>query len=338
MPLLDHLIELRTRLIYCVASASSSPSSPVSSSPRRSSPFLVRPLAAALDEKRGQPDDLHRPARGVLHLCQGGVLDRRADRLPADLDAGLAVRRPRPLQERAPGLPALPDGHSDPVLHGRRAGLLRRDAGGVGVLPRLPAARRSRRPADRGRAQGRPVSVAGDAADLRLRDRLRAAGLPDAAGARRDRHRRRARRQAALRHRRGVRRRGDPDPARRFQPDRARIADHPAVRSLDFRGPRDGAQTRRARSRRGRRPHSRSFLRRRSRHARSALDQGEPPRRVRSRAGTARPRADERRDVLALDSATAARARPSSRPTRQGATRLRAKSARRRRRVAMPPP
>src|SRR3546814_8452027 len=69
-------------------------------------------------------------------------------------------------------------------------GLLHRGAAGLAVLPRLRASRRQRRPAAGPGAEGRPVPVAGDATDLRLRRRVRAAGADRAAGDRRDRQRR----------------------------------------------------------------------------------------------------------------------------------------------------
>src|SRR3546814_12414095 len=61
-------------------------------------------------------------------------------------------------------------------------GLLHRGAAGLAVLPRLRASRRQRRPAAGPGAEGRPVPVAGDATDLRLRRRVRAAGADRAAG------------------------------------------------------------------------------------------------------------------------------------------------------------
>ena len=62
-------------------------------------------------------------------------------------------------------------------------------------------------------AEGRRISVADDVADLRVRHRVPAAGDPDAAGPDRHRHLENAARKAALFHRRRLRHRGRPDAA-----------------------------------------------------------------------------------------------------------------------------
>ena len=67
-------------------------------------------------------------------------------------------------------------------------------------------------------AQGRRVPVADDVADLRLRHRLSVAGDPDAAGADRCRHLENAARQAPLFHCRRVYHRGGADAAGRAEP------------------------------------------------------------------------------------------------------------------------
>ena len=83
-------------------------------------------------------------------------------------------------------------------------------------------------------AQGRRVPVADDVADLRLRHRLPVAGDPDAAGADRRRHLENAARQATLFHRRRLRHRGGADAAGRAEPDVLGAAAAPALRGLDF--------------------------------------------------------------------------------------------------------
>ena len=75
--------------------------------------------------------------------------------------------------------------------------------------------RRRRDRADPAVAQGRRISVADDVADLRLRRRVPAAGDPDAAGPDRHPHRKTAARKAALFHRGRLRHRRRADAARR---------------------------------------------------------------------------------------------------------------------------
>ena len=86
---------------------------------------------------------------------------------------------------------------------------------------------------DRAVAQGRGLPGADDEADLRLRHRFPVAGDPDAARPRRHRHLRHAQVEAALFHRHRLRHRRRADPARRAQPDVARGAAAGALRRLD---------------------------------------------------------------------------------------------------------
>ena len=85
-------------------------------------------------------------------------------------------------------------------------------------------------------AQGRRISRPDDVADLRLRHRVPAAGDPDAARAHRHPHLATAAREAALFHRRRLRDRRGPHPARRDQPAVARRAADGALRGLDLVG------------------------------------------------------------------------------------------------------
>ena len=99
-PLMDHLIELRQRLIYaligvgigfviCFAFATAD----------------LQPAGLALPggARRGAEDrdDLHRPARVLLHQAEAGAVRRGVPGLPDHRHADLQVRRARPLQERA---------------------------------------------------------------------------------------------------------------------------------------------------------------------------------------------------------------------------------------------
>ena len=96
----------------------------------------------------------------------------------------------------------------------------------VAVLARHAADGRSRDRADRAVAEGRRISLADDVADLRLRHRLPASGDPDLAGADRHRHLEDAARKAPLFHRGRLHHRGRADAAGRVEPGLAR--DSPA--------------------------------------------------------------------------------------------------------------
>ena len=89
---------------------------------------------------------------------------------------------------------------------------------------------------DRTVAEGRRISRPDDVAGARLRRRVPASGDPDAARARRHPHLADAAREAALFHRRRVRHRRDPHPAGRDQPALARAAADGALRGLDLVG------------------------------------------------------------------------------------------------------
>ena len=158
MPLLDHLVELRNRLMYsaaaiilgflvCYAFADDIYA------------FLVRPLAKIYESMgyHRPADDLHRPDRGVLHLHQGRVLGRGLHHLPVRRHPALAVHRPRPVPEREGGLPAVPGGDAGPVLRRRRFRLLLHLPDGLALLPRAS------RPPVAGRASCRSSSRPGSA-------------------------------------------------------------------------------------------------------------------------------------------------------------------------------
>ena len=185
-PLMDHLIELRSRLIkaliafvitfaLCFFFAKQ---------------HLQRPgLAVRLGRGRrelelhlhGAAGIFHHPAQALdvrrgVHLVSGGRV------------ADLHVRRARPLSQRAQGVPAVSDRDAD-LLHARRGGgLFPRDADAGAVLARHAAAGRRRQARDRAAAEGRRISLADDVADPRFRRRLPASGHPDVARPRRHHH------------------------------------------------------------------------------------------------------------------------------------------------------
>ena len=116
MPLLDHLIELRKRLIFCAVGfivtffACFFVAEEIFE-------FLVRPLAAALDEKEGGRMIFTALHEAFFTYVKVAFWTAALIAFPPDLDADLAVRGPGPLPERAAGVPPLPARDSDPVLH-----------------------------------------------------------------------------------------------------------------------------------------------------------------------------------------------------------------------------
>ena len=184
MPLLDHLIELRTRLMYSILAVFAAFlvcyyfSADIYA-------FLVRPLANLLGNE----------GRRMIYT---GLTEAFFTYVKVAFWAGTFLSFPIIATQLwmfvAPGLykhetqrlPAVPGRDADPVLPGRRAGLLRDLPAGVAVFPQLRAVgARSGGIADPVRSPRRRISVAGDDADLRLRHRLPVAGPADAADPRR---------------------------------------------------------------------------------------------------------------------------------------------------------
>ena len=100
MPLLDHLIELRRRLLWSMVTFLVCFARLLLLQPRH----LLLPGAAAGPHPgaaRQQPAaDLHRALRGLLHLPEGRVLRRRLHLVSGGRQPDLHVRRPRPLPQR----------------------------------------------------------------------------------------------------------------------------------------------------------------------------------------------------------------------------------------------
>ncbi len=171
-PLLEHLVELRRRLIVCAvalvvgfllcfafSAADLHPAAaPVRGRRRpaggaesaRRPPRPVRPAAdpdrpaARAARARAAAAGVHRAAGVLLHQGEaGGVRGHRRD-LPGAGLAALPLRRAGPLQARAQRLPAVPDRLAGAVPHGRGAGLFRHAAVRAVVLAE---------PADRRRGQ-----------------------------------------------------------------------------------------------------------------------------------------------------------------------------------------
>ena len=226
-PLIEHLIELRSRLIkaliafvvmffVCFAVA------------KYIYNILVWPYVGPSARPRRRTLVYTHALEFLFTQIQVAVFGAGFLAFPGDREPDLQVRRAGPLQERAPGLPALPRRDARAV-HARRAGrLLHRHAAPDAVLGRHAAARHRRgRPRDPVPAQGQRVPVADHDADLRLRDLLPAAGHPDPPGAGRDHRSAVPQGEAPLRDRDRVRGRGGADAAGRDQPVRP-CDPHPA--------------------------------------------------------------------------------------------------------------
>ena len=102
-PLLDHLIELRRRLLWCVATLVAR----LLRLPLLRPADLRGPGPAAARGGAGQAH-LHRHFRSLLRRGEGRLLRRADDQLPGDRDADLAVRRAGPLRQGEEGVPAVP--------------------------------------------------------------------------------------------------------------------------------------------------------------------------------------------------------------------------------------
>ncbi len=173
-PLMDHLIELRSRLIkallgfgiafiFCFFFA------------KQIYNVLVWPFVWVAGAENSEIH-LHRAAGIFPDAAETRAVRRGVHLVPDRGDADLHVRGARSLQARARRIPALPD-RDTVLLHARlAAGLLRRAADAGAVLARHAADGRRGECADPVAAEGRRIPVADDVADLRLRHRLPASG------------------------------------------------------------------------------------------------------------------------------------------------------------------
>ena len=100
MPLLEHLVELRTRLLWsAVAFFAAFVVSYIYSKPI----FLFSGSAAGAHpgfEGRAAAADLYRAVRGVLHQHQGIVFRRGVSQFPGRFDPGVEIRGARALSQR----------------------------------------------------------------------------------------------------------------------------------------------------------------------------------------------------------------------------------------------
>ncbi len=176
MPLLDHLIELRNRLMWAIGALM------VGflicyQFKERIYGFLVHPLAVIFEGQTGR------------HLIYTGLTEAFFTYVKVSFWAGLCLAFPivaiQIWKFVAPGLykterkAFLPLSFCDTsaVRDGRRTRLFRRDPGRLAVFRQLRDAGGERwRASDRARGQGQRVSVAGDDPAVRVRRRLSIAG------------------------------------------------------------------------------------------------------------------------------------------------------------------
>ena len=231
MPLIDHLIELRRRLIYCIAAIVVLFFVCYWFAPHIYQ-FLVQPLADALAAK-------HEERRMIFTALHEAFFTYVKVAFFAAMFLGFPIIATQVWKFVAPGL----------YKHERRAflpfliatPLLFFAGGAMAYYVVFPMAWKfflsfemtgDARPADPARSQGERVPGAGDAVDLRLRPVLPDAGGDDAARPRRADHRADDAREAPLRHRHRLRLRRRADAARRDQPDQPRHPDDPSLRDL----------------------------------------------------------------------------------------------------------
>ena len=183
MPLLDHLIELRNRLMWAIGAVL------VAflicyQFKERIYGFLVHPLAVIFEGQTGR------------HLIYTGLTEAFFTYVKVSFWAGLCLAFPIVASQIwkfvAPGLyknerrAFYPYLFATPVLvrDGRVARLFCRDPGRLALLRQLrDAGRRRRRTSDRPRGEGQRIPVVGDDPALRLWRRLSAAGAADPDGA-----------------------------------------------------------------------------------------------------------------------------------------------------------
>ena len=178
-PLMDHLIELRSRLIKALYAFFAAFFVCFYFS-RAIYNILTWPYVRVVGAEKATLIATALP-RAVLHQHTPQHVRRRGDRVSRHRDADLQVRRPRPLSQRAAGVSALSD-RDAVLLRGRRAArLFRGDAAADPLLGLAAAGQHARRSDDRTVAEGQRISLADHDADLRLRHRVPAAGHPDAA-------------------------------------------------------------------------------------------------------------------------------------------------------------
>ena len=154
MPLIDHLIELRRRLIYCVVGIVVLFFVCYWFAPHIYQ-FLVQPLADALADK-------HEERRMIFTALHEAFFTYVKVAFFAAMFLGFPIIATQVYKFVAPGLyktrtarlPAVPDRDAAAVLRRRGDGLLRRLSAGLEVLSQLRDDRRGR-PADPARSQGR---------------------------------------------------------------------------------------------------------------------------------------------------------------------------------------
>ncbi len=162
-PLMDHLIELRSRLIKA---ATAFIIAMIVLLLLRQADLQHSHLALRLGRRPGEFEiHLYGPARIFRRAAQDRGVRRHLHRVSGDRHADLHVRRARPLSQREAGVPAVPDRHADLLPDGIDGGLFRGLADAGAVFAQHAADRRAGAGDHRAVAQGRGLSVADDEAD-----------------------------------------------------------------------------------------------------------------------------------------------------------------------------
>ena len=138
MPLLDHLIELRRRLMWSLAAflvgffVCYYFSGAIYE-------FLAAPLAHCCAMGGSQRPMIYTGfTEGFFTYLKVAMFGGAVHRLPDHRDAALAVRGARAVPQREAGAAAVPGGHAGAVPDGRGAGLLLHLSGGLELLRQLP--------------------------------------------------------------------------------------------------------------------------------------------------------------------------------------------------------
>ncbi len=142
MPLLDHLVELRKRLMWSIGAFFIAFIISYYFS-NRIYFFLAEPLANVLREQ-GQPDPhliYTQLYEAFFTRIKVAFFGGAVHRLPDHRQPDLAVRRPRPVPQREARAAAVPGRHPGPVPARRGAGVLFRLPLRLEVLRQLPVAR-----------------------------------------------------------------------------------------------------------------------------------------------------------------------------------------------------
>ena len=168
MPLIDHLIELRNRLMWAAGAVIVAflVCYQFSEYIYR---FLAQPLANIYAGQTGRQMIFTGLTEAFFTYIKVSFWAAICVSFPDHRDTDLEIRRAGPLQERAARVSAVHVRDAGAVPCRGGAGLFRRDPGRVPVLCQFRDAGDRRLAADRRRAEGQRISLSGDDAAVRVR-------------------------------------------------------------------------------------------------------------------------------------------------------------------------